>query len=281
VRRLLRATLLALSSVVPASLAAQGVLVAPPGIFIDHRVRSGSLELYNPGPDPAEISITLSFGFPVSDSLGTVSLLTLAEPDSSVPSAAKWIEAFPKRFTLRPQERQTVRLLGRPPASLGDGEYWARVIVEAKGGKLQLASPDSTAIQVGVALNVRTVVALLYRKGKVETGLAISKTRGQIVGDSLQDRSRFTRRGNAAFVGRSLITLSDSTGRERRATSGLLAVYYDLEPRYALGIDSLPPGRYTLRVTADTQREDVRREALLPIAHTQDTATVIIPARRP
>jgi hypothetical protein len=33
----------------PASALAQGVLVAPHSVVIDHRTRSGSLSLYNPG----------------------------------------------------------------------------------------------------------------------------------------------------------------------------------------------------------------------------------------
>ncbi|MGH7704181.1 MAG: hypothetical protein ACREMO_13890, partial [Gemmatimonadales bacterium] len=109
----------------PRLLPAQGVLVAPHVIYLDHRTRSGSITLYNPGDGPVEISISTLFGYPVSDSTGGFQLRTVDDPDSTLPSAAKWIQAFPRRLTLGPRERQTVRLLGRPPASLLDGEYWA------------------------------------------------------------------------------------------------------------------------------------------------------------
>ena len=47
--------ILALRAAVP--LAGQGVLVAPHAIYIDHARRSGTVTLYNPNPDPAEITI--------------------------------------------------------------------------------------------------------------------------------------------------------------------------------------------------------------------------------
>ena len=39
-------------------LAAQGVMIAPHAVFIDHRVRSGSVLLYNPNTEPAEVTIS-------------------------------------------------------------------------------------------------------------------------------------------------------------------------------------------------------------------------------
>src|SRR4029450_13037448 len=54
VRRLL--ALVAVIAAFPRVAAAQGVLVAPHAIYLDHRTRSGSLTLYNPGADPVEIT---------------------------------------------------------------------------------------------------------------------------------------------------------------------------------------------------------------------------------
>ena len=123
--------LCAITAAAPAALYAQGVLVAPSGIFIDDRARTGSFELYNPNPQPAEVSISTLFGYPVTDSVGNLTLRTTETPDSSQPSAAGWIQAYPRRLTLQPFERQRVRLLARPPAGLADGEYWTRLVVAA------------------------------------------------------------------------------------------------------------------------------------------------------
>ncbi|HEU4643573.1 MAG TPA: hypothetical protein VFS44_14040 [Gemmatimonadaceae bacterium] len=259
--------------------AAQGVLVAPPGLFIDHGARGGSLELYNPGADPAEVEISLEFGYPVSDSTGRVTLL-MANADTARASAARWIEAFPRRLTLAPRQRQTVRLLAKPPAGLPDGEYWARIVVAAKGARVRLDSAqDDGGIEVGLTLNVRTVVALLYRQGKVATGLDVRDTRAWVDHDSLLVRARFERHGNAAFIGRARGSLTDASGKTVASFTAPLAVYYTLEPRFAAPVRGLAPGRYVLHLDVDTERDDVRRESLLPIDALRDSTSVLVSAR--
>src|SRR5204862_6704935 len=94
------AGMLALAS---ASLAAQGVMVAPHAVFIDHRLRSGWVLLYNPGTEPVEVTISTIFGYPVTDSTGAITLRTVDAPDSTVPSALAWIQAFPRRLTVAPR----------------------------------------------------------------------------------------------------------------------------------------------------------------------------------
>src|SRR5207245_2563844 len=128
-------------------------------------------------------------------------------------SALGWIQAFPRRLTVGPRERQTVRLLARPPAGLPDGEYWLRLVIAAQAGRVPITGvADTTAIQVGLTLEVRTIIGVNYRKGPVSTGVTLSQVTAQIVGDSLITRSKLERRGNAAFIGMIRETLVDSTG---------------------------------------------------------------------
>jgi hypothetical protein len=280
-----RRSLLALAAALlaaPAGLSAQGVLVAPHGIFIDHRTRTGSFELYNPNPQPAEVSVSTLFGYPVTDSLGNVTLWTTAAPDSSQPSAAGWIEAFPRRLLLRPFERQRVRLLARPPASLPDGEYWSRLVVAAKGGRVPVDGVvDTSAIRIGLTVEMRTIVAVFYRKGNLSTGVALSNVRADVAGDSLVVRARLTREGKAAFLGTARGTLVDSAGRQVAAFASHLGVYYALEPRFAAPVRSLPPARYTLRLEVAADRDDLAREALLPAVTVRDSAEVKVGPRAP
>ena len=112
----MRKSLILLLTVLPVPALAQGVLVAPHAVFIDHRTRSGWVQLYNPGTDPVEVSIEALFGYPITDSAGHLELRTIEKPDSTVPSAVEWIQAFPRRAVIPAQTRQTVRLLITPPA---------------------------------------------------------------------------------------------------------------------------------------------------------------------
>lgn len=260
------------------SLAAQGVMVAPHAVYIDHRVRSGSVLLYNPGTEPVEVTISTLFGYPVTDSTGSIILRTVDAPDSTLPSALAWIQAFPRRLTVAPLERQTVRLLARPPAGLPDGEYWVRLMIAAKAGQIPIVGvADTTAIQVGLTLEVRTIIGIAYRKGPVTTRVALSHVRAQLVGDTLVTWSRLVRQGNAAFVGTVRGTVVDSTGATRAAFASPLGVYVTMEPRIASVIGKLPRGRYWLRYEVAAEREDLDPSVVLKAATARDSVQLVVP----
>lgn len=269
---------LAVVALSAAPLGAQGVLVAPHAVFIDHRVRSGSVLLYNPGTEPVEVTISTLFGYPVTDSLGRIVLKTVDQPDSTRPSAAGWVQAFPRRLTVAPLERQTVRLLMRPPVNLPDGEYWARLVIAAKGGRVPVTGvADTGAIQVGLTLEVRTIIGVNYRKGAVRTGLSLSNLRAALVADTLEVWSRLERLGNAAFIGTVRGTLVDSTGATRGSFMSPIGVYYTMEPRFTIPVGVLPAGRYWLRYEVKAEREDLAPEVVIPAPPVQDSVEVRVP----
>lgn len=260
------------------SLAAQGVMVAPHAVYIDHRLRSGSVLLYNPGTEPVEVAISTIFGYPTTDSSGAIKLDTLVR-DSTV-SALGWIQAFPRRLTVAPRERQTVRLLARPPAGLADGEYWLRLVIAAQAGRVPISGvSDTTAIQVGLTLEVRTIIGVNYRKGPVTTGVALSNVRAQVLRDSLIIRSRLERRGNAAFVGMVRATLVDSAGAVRASFNTPIGVYTKMEPRIGtpLAPPGLPRGRYWLRYEVVAEREDLDPAVVLKAPAVRDSVQLVIP----
>ena len=245
------ALLLALA-LAPTSVVAQGVLVAPHTVVIDHRTRSGSLTLYNPGDEPAEVALSTFFGYPVTDSTGDLRASHRRPAASPArPPRRAGSMPIPKRMLLGPKQRQTVRLLARPPAGLPDGEYWARVAISAKGGSVPVSGvTDSSGVQVALALEIRTVIPLQYRKGKVATGVRTSDLAAAVEGDSLAVRLRLDRTGNAAFLGTLRGALVDAKGQTVASVTSPLAVYYDMEPRLTapLPAGGLPAGTYRLKI---------------------------------
>lgn len=257
---------------------AQGVVIAPHAVFMDGRARSGAVLLYNPNAEPAEVTISFFYGYPVTDSLGRVVVQTVDHPDSASPSAAGWIQAFPRRLTVPPLERQTIRLLATPPAGLADGEYWARLVISAKGGQLPVTGAVDTArVKVGLTLEVRTIIGVFFRKGPVRTGVQLSHLRTAVVGDSLAVWSRMTQLGNAAYIGTAHAVLLDPAGKVLSEVKAPIGVYYTMEPRYALPIGALPPGRYRLRFELSTEREDLAPEVILPSPTVRDSVAVLVP----
>lgn len=270
-----RALLLGLLAAGP--LAAQGVVVAPHAVFMDHRTRSGQVLLYNPNTEPAEVTISLIYGYPVTDSLGGIVLRTIEAPDSTEPAATAWLQAFPRRLTVAPLERQTIRLLARPPAALKDGEYWARLVIAAKGGRVPVTGVADTSIQIGLTLEVRTIIGVNYRKGPVQTGVRMSRTRAEPAGDTVRVWTHLERTGNAAYIGTISGVLVDSTGRARGEFSSPLGVYRTLDPRFAIPVAPLPRGRYRLRVAVESQRADLAPELLLQVPTVRDSVDIRIP----
>ncbi len=256
--------------------AAQGVVVAPHAIYVDHRTRSASVTLYNPGAEAVEAAVGFIYGYPVTDSTGR---LTLFEPDSitaDMPAAHRWIEAFPKRVSIPPLTRQTVRLLARPPQGLADGEYWARVVVTARGGSLPVSGADTGRIQIGLNLEVRTIIPLIYRKGALHTALTIASVTTTRRGDSLEVRPHLRRVGSAAYTGTAKGALVGANGRPLATFAEPIAVYYDVEPAFKLPLARVPAGTYRLRLEFATERPDIAPELLLRAPVLRDSVEVTL-----
>jgi len=260
------------------ALAGQGVLIAPTTVIIDARSRTSSILLVNQGEEPAEVDISTFFAYTITDSTGQLQLHTPDSAEAGLVSAAEWIRAFPRRMTIAPRSQQTVRLLVTPPADLPDGEYWARLAVLARGGRVPLeSSTDTSLVNVGLSIEVRTLLPVLYRKGRVETGVAISGLRAERVADSVVVRGRLQRQGNAAMIGTLRSELVDPAGRVRASFSQPISTYLALEPRLVAPADSVPAGDYVLRMEVSPERRDLPPEALLPFRAVRDSVVVHLP----
>jgi hypothetical protein len=161
---------------------------------------------------------------------------------------------------------------------LADGEYWVRLMIAAKAGQVPIVGvSDTTAIQVGLTLEVRTIIGIAYRKGPVTTRVALSNVRAQLRGDTLITWSRLVRQGNAAFVGTVRGTVVDSTGATRASFATPLGVYFTMEPRIASIIGKLPKGRYWLRYEVVAEREDLDPSVILPAPAARDSVQLVVP----
>lgn len=263
------AALLALGPVVGLA-----VLVAPHAVFIDHRSRSGQITLVNTGNTPEEVAVELQYGYPDTDTAGNIFVRLVADPDTSHPSAAGWVRAFPRRVIVQPGDRQVVRLLAQPPANLPDGEYWSRILVTSRGQQLAVQGAD-TAVRAGVSLEVRTIISLTYRKGGVRTGVRLTDFRPAIERDSLVAWVGLEREGNAAFLGTTRLALRDAAGGAVRGEWATpTAVYFRVLRRYAFPLEGIGPGSYTVSLDVSTQRDDLPQSSILPAAPLHESAAL-------
>ena len=241
--------------------AAQGASIAPHAVVIDDRMRSSTVTLFNPGATAIEVTIGTAFGYPVTDSTGQFTLRAL--DDSTTGSAAQWITAYPRRFTLPPLARQTVRLLAHPPQDITSGEYWARLAITTRAASAPALVSDTAAIQVGLTLEVRTLLPIYYRKGTMSTSLSFDGATAARLADSVAFRLPMHRDGVAAFIGQVHAELLDSDGRVVREGRLPIAVYRSAEPRLRFPSAGLREGHYRLRLEARTERPDADAGALV------------------
>ena len=173
---------------------------------------------------------------------------------------------------MAPHERQTVRILASPPAGLSDGEYWARLIVGAKGGQVPVAGvTDTAAVKVGLSLEVRTVIAVVYRKGALTTGLTLERISAAYASDTVAVRVPLTRTGTGAYLGTIRAAVVDAKGDVKGEDELPVAVYYSLDPRLQVPVGTLAPGTYKVRVSVSTERTDLPPKVPLPAPPVRDS----------
>lgn len=253
------------------------IVVAPTAVYMSDARPAAAVTLYNPSEQPEEVEVELVFGYPVTTPEGTVHLFT-EEASQDERSAAGWIQALPRRLVVPPGERRVVRLLGRPPADAPDGEYWARLVFTSRGQDVPLdVAGDTSQMQVGLNLQIRTIIAATFRKGAVETGVEVREFEPRIQGDSLILWPDLVRQGNGAYIGRLQLQLVDGAGEVVTAWEEQVAVYRDYRRRYAYDVTDLPPGEYRLQIRLSTERDDIAPQDRLQAAPVVHSAPVVRP----
>jgi P pilus assembly chaperone PapD len=214
-----------------------GVLVAPTSVFMSETDRTGRITIQNPSDKPKEISIHISYGIPISDSMGDVQV-TLQDSGVTDPRCAKdWIKAFPERVVLAPNSTQVIRLRANPPKNLADGEYWARIVVRSQEGQTSLPTAESdNKITTKLNMIMQTAIMLKYRTGNLVSKLEVLKTEIQQIDTTVIASISMANRGNVSYVGVLTCRLLDAAGKEISKDDMDLAVYYELNRRIKLPI---------------------------------------------
>lgn len=149
--------------------------------------------------------------------------------------------------------------------------------MSAKGGKVPVAGvPDSGAITVGLTLEVRTVIALVYRKGTLTTGVTLAPPSASYTQDTVAVRIPMTRTGTAAYVGTVRVRILDASGATKGEDERAVGVYYRLDPRLDVPVGPLAPGNYKALVTVTTDRADLPPKVLLPAPPVRDSVMFTI-----
>lgn len=270
----LRPTLIAAAACTLLAPLARAVTVSPTALYLSARNPSALLTLINTSSRAEEIEISFGFGYPTSDSSGTLQVSITDSAATGEPSAVGWLRAFPRRLVLQPGQRQVVRVTIVAPTGLADGEYWGRVLVKSRGGEPPI---EQTQGQVRMQLSLETTfaTAVFFQKGTMQTGVAVAAS-ARRTSEGVQFTADLHREGNAVFLGRVRAELYDASEHKLAEAEDVVAVYRDLRRRFILrGESPLPPGPLVVRYVLDTDRPDL--PSVGPVRAVATTGNVAVP----
>jgi len=236
------------------------VTVAPVIVSMDDQNRFGSYIVQNRTDTPQEVTVDFVFGYPASDSTGQ-GYMIYDDPETEARlSAAPWLRAFPRAFTIAPGQQQTVRLTTRPPVNLPEGMYWSRIVTTSTAREPETGNDNVITVGARIIFRFEQITTVFFRKGQVHTGIVAGShewfPHSGLTGDhtillSLQQT------GNAPFLGTLKMNIRDHNNRIVHSTSEPVAIYFNMLKKVELPAGLLQPGTYTAEISLATTRNDV------------------------
>lgn len=232
------------------------VTVAPVSLHMSDANKNGYLLLRNNSNNSTwEVSIDMKFGYPRTDSTGNINIYFPDTVTANDPSAVGWVSFFPRKFLLKPQEEQTVRVVAKPPKGLKEGEYWGRPIITSQALNAE-DTTNNSQIGVGLSVKFQTVIAFNYRKGKSSTGIIMSSFDAVYENDKITVLADLKREGNSAYIGNLFVKVYDSSNELIKEVEQEFAVYYTLQKKIVIDAPGLSKGSYNVEIELNTNRTE-------------------------
>lgn len=253
------------------------IIISPYVVFTDQQNKFGSYIVQNESLESYEISVSFVFGYPVSDSVGNVTMYYSEDPKIEEYSCVDWVRAFPRKFVLEPKQKQTVRMSVSSPDTIIDGTYWARIVTTS--APLSVASDSvGTGITAQIKFVLNQVTTLLYRKGEADTRIAVSDVKTVKDSVSIDVMVDLERLGNSPFFGNVTTTVYDSTGVKIDVHEEYLTLYHSLRKKYSFEADKFESGTYKAEVKVMfNEKVDIPESKLAPQVDVIKTVEFYIP----
>lgn len=239
------------------------VIISPYVVYMDEQNKFGSMIVQNESLEAYEISISFIFGYPISDSLGNRTMDYIQSPSDEMPSINNWVKAFPKKFILQPKERQTVRLMIRPPMGLAPGTYWTRIVTSSSPVDVGVDS-STNGVSAKLKFVLNQVTTAIYRKNEAVTNINISDP--EIILDTnntYQLLYPLKREGNSPFFGYFNLKVYDEMNQIVLDERDYLSVYFELIRNYILPNELFKTGIYRAELEIEfNEKEDIPESKL-------------------
>ncbi|MBI1931630.1 MAG: hypothetical protein HYS24_03760 [Ignavibacteriales bacterium] len=242
------------------------VIISPYVVYMDEGNKFGSMIIQNESFDPYEISISFIFGFPVSDSLGNRSMQYLENPTEEYPALNNWITAFPKKFILNSKERQTIRLMVKPPKDIAKRTYWTRIVTSSTPINKDTTVNSGNGVSAKLKFVLNQVTTAIYRTDSISTDLNIENV--SLIKDSTDSYQllyKMNQLGNSPYFGNFKLEVKNSKGEILLDEQDYLSVYYNITRNYVLPKEKFTSGNYTAKYFIKfNEKEDIPDSKLIP-----------------
>lgn len=202
--------LFAITNLFFCQLAVAGLLISPLRIAFEDRERADTLILINSGSETR--TYRLEWQQKISKATGGYEILTDSEAEK-FNTASQMIRFSPKQVTLKPNERQTIRLSVRRPKGLADGEYRSHLLFK----QLPIKSKDYSGRGQGIQLNMLMSYSLpiIVRQGKRQVDVEITGVDLAAKSDAMHVELDFERAGVSSSIGNiSVLWLAQGSDEE-------------------------------------------------------------------
>ncbi|MEG8947912.1 hypothetical protein [Rosettibacter firmus] len=262
---------------IPNLLIAQ-IIISPYVVYMDNKNQFANMIVQNESDEPYEIGVSFKFGFPVSDSLGNLSMKYIDEPGTEYPSILNYVRAFPKKFILKPKQKQLIGLTIKPPQNLQDGTYWVRIVTSSTKQRPQpLLDTNSQNLNAQINFVLNQITTMLYRTGNANTGIDIVDAKYYKNQDKLDIVTSLKKLGNSPFFGDVKVSIYNSDNQLIKTDTQHTKVFYDLSVKQSFDLAEFKKGNYKaiIQVTHN-EKEDVPNSAPLSVIKNNITKTLDI-----
>ncbi|HNY02439.1 MAG TPA: hypothetical protein PKG48_07625 [Bacteroidales bacterium] len=233
------------------------IAFSPSFVFLDSKSGVGDLLVTNNGNKTYEVRISLSFGYPTSDSLGNFTMNyadTLAYHQFALDPRIRY---FPHAFLLPPGKQRTVRMQLNPSEKKKEGFFFTRVKIFATPTASPVSETPTEEISTHLTFNFEQITAVFYHSGKVRTGLDLQKLEANQQDSVLHLLLRLHRTGDSPFLGTLHARIKDDAGKVLAESRTTISVYFDFTRTLDLPLKGVPPGKYVLALSFETKRNDM------------------------
>jgi P pilus assembly chaperone PapD len=251
------------------------VVITPYVVLIDNHNKFGTYTVINQTNEEQEVSINFQFGYPISDEDGNVTMKYEDVPTPGMNALNDWLKIFPKRFLVKPGEKQVVRMTVDPPANLAPGTYWTRMVTSTQTKTTFTDTTKNLSAKINFILNQITTV--IYKNKKFSNNI---NYRDLVVNQdtaSVNFISDLSVTGDQPFFAKFEYQVLDNAQNVVYEREEFASVYFDMKRKYQVPIVDLPPGNYTLNVKIiSDDNSDIPKNDNYPITPIQKSISFTI-----